>query len=139
MTHLIADSGSTKTSWILTDGRTRQEFETMGINPVRDSEEEIERVIDQLINRPTPPPSFVGRGTDTTANEGNNVTAPLPTRERLREGFLHLFFYGAGCIPPYSDVVRRVLERRFPEAEIHVESDLLGAAHALCGREEGIA
>ena len=113
MTYLIADSGSTKTSWILTDGTTRRELETMGINPVRDSEEEIEKVIDQLISRPTPPPSLVGRGM--------------------------VFFYGAGCIPPYSDVVRRVLERRFPEAEIHVESDLLGAAHALCGSKEGIA
>lgn len=113
MTYLIADSGSTKTSWILTDGTTRRELETMGINPVRDSEEEIERTIDLLTNGPTPTLSLVGRGM--------------------------VFFYGAGCIPPYSDVVRRVLERRFPEAEIHVESDLLGAAHALCGSKEGIA
>ncbi len=113
MTYLIADSGSTKTSWILTDGTTRRELETMGINPVRDSEEEIERTIDLLTSGPTPTLSLVGRGM--------------------------VFFYGAGCIPPYSDVVRRVLERRFPEAEIHVESDLLGAAHALCGCKEGIA
>ena len=113
MTYLIADSGSTKTSWILTDGTTRRELETMGINPVRDSEEEIERTIGLLTSGPTPTPSLVGREM--------------------------VFFYGAGCIPPYSDVVRRVLERRFPEAEIHVESDLLGAAHALCGSKEGIA
>jgi len=48
-------------------------------------------------------------------------------------------FYGAGCIPPYSDAVSRLLAARFPDADIRVESDLLGAAHALCGHREGIA
>lgn len=104
MTYLIADSGSTKTSWVLTDGTTRQEFETQGINPVRDSEETIEALL-QTVNTPSQ----------------------------------SIHFYGAGCIQPYADVVRRVLERRFPDAEVHVDSDLLGAAHALCGHAEGIA
>lgn len=104
MTYLIADSGSTKTSWVLTDGTTRQEFETQGINPVRDSEETIETLL-QTVNTPSQ----------------------------------SIHFYGAGCIQPYADVVRRVLERRFPDAEVHVDSDLLGAAHALCGHAEGIA
>lgn len=107
MTYLIADSGSTKSSWVLVEGEERQEFETLGINPIRDSEEEIEQV---LMNLPVCP------------------------------GALNfIYFYGAGCILPYSDVVRHLLARRFPKAEIHVESDLLGAAHALCGKEEGIA
>ncbi|MBP1530919.1 MAG: ATPase [Bacteroidaceae bacterium] len=108
MNYLIADSGSTKTSWVFIDdeGR-RQELETLGINPVRDTEEEIEKAVH-------------------------------PVRREWR-GDLSVFFYGAGCIPPYSDVVRGVLERCFPQAETHVESDLLGAAHALCQGEEGIA
>lgn len=107
MTYLIADSGSTKTSWVYIDGDQRQEFQTLGINPVRDTEEEIEKAVH-------------------------------PVR-RVWRGDLSVFFYGAGCIPPYSDVVRGVLERCFPQAETHVESDLLGAAHALCQGEEGIA
>lgn len=107
MTYLIADSGSTKSSWVLVEGEERQEFETLGINPIRDSEEEIEQV---LMNIPVCP-----------------------------DALNFVYFYGAGCIPPYSDVVRQLLARRFPKAEIHVESDLLGAAHALCGKEEGIA
>lgn len=108
MNYLIADSGSTKTSWVFIDdeGR-RQELETLGINPVRDTEKEIEKAVH-------------------------------PVRREWR-GDLSVFFYGAGCIPPYSDVVRGVLERCFPQAETHVESDLLGAAHALCQGEEGIA
>jgi N-acetylglucosamine kinase-like BadF-type ATPase len=50
-----------------------------------------------------------------------------------------IFFYGAGCVAPYSDVVRRCLQDAFPDAVVHVESDLLGAARALCGHAEGIA
>ena len=108
MNYLIADSGSTKTSWVFIDNEGRhQELETLGINPVRDTEEEIEKAVH-------------------------------PVR-RVWRGDLSVFFYGAGCIPPYSDVVRGVLERCFPQAETHVESDLLGAAHALCQGEEGIA
>lgn len=106
-TYLIADSGSTKTSWILVKGDQKHEFETMGINPVRDSEEDIRSVINSL-------PAI-----DYTPST--------------------IHFYGAGCIPPYSNVVREILQHHFPEAEINVESDLLGAARALCGHNEGIA
>ena len=39
---LIADSGSTKTDWILTTAENNiLEVETMGINPVRDSQDAI--------------------------------------------------------------------------------------------------
>ena len=107
MTYLIADSGSTKTSWVLTDGTMRKEQESVGINPVRDSEADVARVVEQL-----------------------SIDGPAPNVVQ---------FYGAGCIEPYSGVVQRVLQRRFPDAEIMVESDLLGAARALCGRSEGIA
>ena len=106
--YLIADGGSTKTSWMLTSEDKRTCLDTPGINPVRDTEEEIERVLDEC-------------------------------RLPVREGSLSIFYYGAGCIPPYSDVIRQALRRRFPNAVIHVESDLLGAAHALCGSDEGIA
>ena len=44
-----------------------------------------------------------------------------------------IYFYGAGCIEP------KALQERFPKALVSVESDLLGAARALFGHEEGIA
>ena len=50
-----------------------------------------------------------------------------------------IYFYGAGCIEPYSASVRKALQERFPKALVSVESDLLGAARALFGHEEGIA
>lgn len=51
----------------------------------------------------------------------------------------HVYFYGAGCIPPYGERLRDLLHTRFPEARIVVESDMLGAARALCQYNEGIA
>ena len=106
MMQLIADSGSTKTTWLFRDGRNPDvTLHTTGINPVRDKSETIESVL-----------------------------MPL-----ARAGVTDVFFYGAGCIPPYSGMVERVLQAVFPSARIFVESDLLGAARALCGHSEGIA
>ena len=64
----------------------------------------------------------------------NRIVASLPnwTPECI-------YFYGAGCIEPYSASVRKALQERFPQAVVSVESDLLGAARALFGHEEGIA
>ncbi len=97
---LIADSGSTKTSWRLNG----QAIETIGLNPVRDSREEIHRVINTLPQAP--------------------VT--------------HVFFYGAGCVHPYKNAISSAIEQRYPQAAVCVESDMLGAARATCGHEEGI-
>jgi len=105
MTYLIADSGSTKTSWaFIEDDGHRTDFETEGINPVRDSDEKMKEVIASLL-------------------------IPCPAQ---------IFFYGAGCIPPYSETLCHLLQQKFPQATVRVDSDLLGAAHALCGKEEGI-
>lgn len=64
----------------------------------------------------------------------NRIVASLPdwTPECI-------YFYGAGCIEPYSASVRKALQERFQKALVSVESDLLGAARALFGHEEGIA
>lgn len=50
-----------------------------------------------------------------------------------------IYFYGAGCIEPFKAKVVNALGRLFPNAEISVESDLLGAARAVCGHCRGIA
>ncbi len=55
---LIADSGSTKTSWRL-DGKA---IETIGLNPVRDSQEEICNVINTLPQAPVSQVFFYGAG-----------------------------------------------------------------------------
>lgn len=51
-----------------------------------------------------------------------------------------IYFYGAGCSSPEKRrVLQGALSECFPEAKIHVDHDLLAAARALCGKEEGIA
>lgn len=127
MNYLIADSGSTKTSWLFVDHEGQhQTLESLGTNPVRDSAEQLSLSLPQR-----------GEGTDTLVlhdNKGSEHRLRLNGRKELK-----VRFYGAGCIPPYSDTLKRLLEQRLPEADICVESDLLGAAHALLGHDEGIA
>ena len=109
---LIADSGSTKTTWCLISDKRPNENERyvtgVGINPVRDDEAAINSALD---------------GVDLLSSSEIN----------------EVHFYGAGCIPTTITIMERVLSKRFPDASIEVASDLLGAARALCGKEEGIA
>lgn len=112
MLRLIADSGSSKTDWLLTDGKLElKEVHTAGINPVRDSSSIITHVVmDELVPQ-------------------------LPSVEQLSE----VHFYGAGCMEPYSQVLLGVLQKQFPQAEVTAQSDLLCAARALCQNRPGIA
>jgi N-acetylglucosamine kinase-like BadF-type ATPase len=110
MGKLIADSGSTKTSWLLTDGPAgAQSFQTSGINPYQRSSEDIYR---ELLGSLRP-------------------GIPGPVDE--------LFFYGAGIVnQERGDVVKQALARLFPVANIETHSDLLGASRALFGTKAGI-
>ena len=109
---LIADSGSTKTDWILVSKENgTKEIHSTGINPVRDS-----------------------RGTILSILE-DELKPQIPHTPNIRE----IHFYGAGCTPPFSKTVEECLLETFPQVEISVDSDLLGAARALCGHNQGIA
>ena len=48
-------------------------------------------------------------------------------------------FYGAGCTPAKQPLLKQLLAKVLPAARIDVESDLVGAARALCGMDSGIA
>ncbi len=63
------------------------------------------------------------------------VVDTLPEEPAVTE----IHFFGAGCIEPYAGKVRDCLHDRYPQADITVESDMLGAARALCGHDEGVA
>jgi glucosamine kinase len=112
---LIADSGSTKTEWVMLDQqRVVAECYTQGINPYFQSIEQIAAVIaDELI--PQLPATDV----------------PLTT---------HVHYYGAGCSSePKCEMVRIPLTQLFTRATIEVDHDLLAAARAACGTHKGIA
>ena len=109
---LIADSGSTKTSWVLIDekGKKLLNTESKGINPYYQSLEEINSELENALS-----PFF-------------NVN--------LRE----VCFYGAGCL--YEEKKKQVklsLEKLLKTSQVLVETDLLGAARALLQRDRGIA
>lgn len=111
MTTLIADSGSTKTDWMLiAAGGTVKRYVTDGINPVVGDPVEIRRTLEEQFA-----PQINGIAPD------------------------NIFFYGAGCTPQKKNVVEKCLMVLYPEADIKVASDVLAAARALCGHKEGIA
>ncbi|MDR1742881.1 MAG: ATPase [Dysgonamonadaceae bacterium] len=108
---LIADSGATKTDWCLTqNGTPLQRFYTKGISPVYQTEEEISTEIAEHVF-------------PQLHNE---------TIDAIR-------FYGSGNIPEKIPAVKNAIARSFPVEDIEVFSDLIAAAHALCGRQPGIA
>jgi N-acetylglucosamine kinase-like BadF-type ATPase len=108
---LIADSGSTKTTWSLinpVNGEAKT-CRTSGINPMYQDEESISHVLQE------------------------EFLLEIPDS-------LHLFFYGAGCISKaINQPVHQALTKFFCCSVLSVETDLMGAARALCKNNEGIA
>jgi len=105
---LVADSGSTKTDWCLTDGNRTLPFSTQGLNPYQLSQ--------------------------------NDLQLALRTSYEWEKWHIHTIrFYGAGCtaekIPLVEEALRAIVS---PEADIRVESDMLGAARALLGDSAGL-
>lgn len=113
---LIADAGSSKTSWCLLscDGKEEKYMVTKGINPAIQS-------------------------TDTIAETIEQELIPEIYKELESTSELQIHFYGAGCIPDVIPQIESVLKDIHPHTEVQVNSDLMGAARALCGKEEGIA
>lgn len=108
---LIADSGSTKTHWnVLDRGRVVGEIFTKGMNPFFQTPEEMGREIERTL---------------------------LPQLNSNR--FCEVHFFGAGCIPEKVPIVRNVLKGCLDVSSlIEVDTDMLAAAKASCGRSPGI-
>lgn len=111
MNYLIADSGATKTKWCLESDSTSESYYTEGLNPYYHTTSSITDVINDELE-----PKLKGSHID------------------------QIFFYGAGCDSPVNEqTVYRALNAIFPDAQIEVEHDLLGAARACLFDEPGIA
>jgi Predicted N-acetylglucosamine kinase len=107
---LIADSGSTKTDWsVVEDGKFIKSVFSKGINPFFQTEEEI---ADEL------------------------TTSLLP--ELNGHTIQSVVFYGAGCTPEKQPVIKNAITRVLSVSDIEVNTDLLAAAHGVCGKEAGI-
>ncbi len=111
---LIADSGSTKTAWCLIEDPEHVIY-TQGINPYQQNEEEICAILQHELL-----PNLISQSSFTP-----HLSA--------------IHFYGAGCTPEKAPIVAQALRQVVSTtATIHVESDMLGAARGLCGRQPGI-
>lgn len=106
---LVADSGSTRTTWILANEAGKKELiHTSGINPMYQDEQNIYSVLLKEFKQPVVPQSVYFYGAGCINNDVNTT-------------------------------VRNALMRFFKCREVLVSTDLVAAARSLCGRYEGIA
>ena len=111
---LTADSGSTKTTWMVEHDGEKTLFHTQGLNPFYMTEAEMQGIISQELIR-----------------QDN-----FPDSTKIQR----VCFYGAGCTKEKAPLLQAVLQSLFTSATtVEVGSDMLGAAKALLGNEEGIA
>ncbi len=111
-TLLLADSGSTKTDWLLLPGDGQPlRIHTQGINPFMLSDEEVEQIL----------------RTELLSAQG--FVQPTAVR-----------FYGAGCRGEGTARMERIFRKLLPSAtDVTVASDLEGTVQALIGSGSGIA
>ncbi len=108
---LVADSGSTKTEWVVISGKETMRFLTIGFNPF-----------------------FID-----SKGISNELTEKWP-QEINKEEISEIYFYGAGCSSEQRcKIVYDGLKTVFPYAQINVSHDIEAAATGLFGNSEGIA
>lgn len=110
---IVADGGSTKCAW----AGCGLSFSTTGVNPIQLTED---KIIDIWRNE--------FRGVSTTGKQSD---------------FDHIdtvFYYGAGCTGgDVNQKIANALGKLTGIKNIHVESDMLGAARAILGDKPGVA
>ncbi|MDR3250869.1 MAG: N-acetylglucosamine kinase [Tannerella sp.] len=109
---LIADSGSTKTTWrFIENASSGFEFVTGGYNPCYTDGNSLSRMLEPVLTEK----GFEGNGVEKVA------------------------YYGAGVYENNKYMIRNALSAVFPKAQIETCSDLVGAARALLGDSGGFA
>lgn len=111
MMKLIADSGATKTTWVLLGGSRKKTIQTPGISPYYFTPEQITALLLQEL---------------------------LPKLKGLVITQIH--FYGTGCATPANcQLVEAGIRGAFKQLKtLTVHSDMEGAARAMCGRSKGV-
>ena len=108
---LIADSGATKCEWRLVENGKNKTIITQGISPYFLNSAQISALLGKEL---------------------------IPKLKNAKVTDIH--FYGTGLSnKENAAIIKKVLKGHFPTAKIEVQTDLLAAARALCGRKKGIA
>jgi N-acetylglucosamine kinase-like BadF-type ATPase len=129
---LIADSGGTKTDWMLLHSKGLRKgeiiatFHTQGITPIHQTPDVIRHILGQeLMSQLSTFPR--AQLIDSGELDGSLLSA------------VKVFFYGSGCTPAHVPMMTQMLGEVFSPQQVEVHSDLMAAARALCQREAGIA
>lgn len=111
---LLADSGSTKTDWVvLENGKLLFKTNTIGFNPYFQTKEKIENELVQTLK---------------------------PALSDFLSRIERVVYYGSGCSTAEKcRIVEEAIKGALKVSKIEVSHDLLAAARALCKREWGIA
>ena len=109
---LIADSGATKAEWCLLKGKKKKTFFTTGISPYLMNTEQMVKML-------------------------NKELKPALKRDAITE----IHYYGTGCGNPDNvKNIRKALREVFSTAKkINIDTDIMAAARAVCGKEKAIA
>ncbi len=100
--------GATGSDWVLCSSGRVRSFSLEGYNPVS---QDLERLVSLLTS----------------------------LKQEIGEVQVDVFYYGAGVgIANHMTKMRELFKRYLGLGQLVIESDLLGAARALCGREEGV-
>ena len=110
---LFADSGSTKTNWILHNTKTNEKifFGTLGINPIVHHHQNIIEILSQ---------------NKELISFGKSVKK--------------IYFFGAGCSSNDRNILaKNAMQEIFSDAEIFIDEDMIAAGISVCGNQKGIA
>ncbi len=107
---LIADSGSSKTDWVIVDGKEKHLYKSLGLNPYFLRWNEIHAEIRKVLD---------GQFDFSKVNQ--------------------VYFYGSGCTGEAQiEKVKLALKQCFANAELVVDSDIYGAIQATANNRTGI-
>ena len=129
---LIADSGGTKTDWLLIHssglrkGEVIATFHTQGITPIHQTPDVIRHILGQELMSQL-----------STFPRAKLIDSGVLEKPLMSD--LEVFFYGSGCTPAHVPMMKQMLGEVFDPQKVEVHSDLMAAARALCQHEEGIA
>jgi glucosamine kinase len=112
MAILIADSGATKCEWCVVErGKAKKTIFTLGISPYFLSSHQVEELVRREV---------------------------FPEVRKFK--IEAIFYYGTGCKNPANKtMIKKAIKKVFPDLEVNVDHDMMGAAKSVCLHTKGVA
>ncbi len=108
---LVADSGATKTEWILLSNGKKKTIITQGLSPFFLTTPQIIDILNKELWKKL-----------------NNIDVH------------QIYFFGTGCSNAENNkIVALAFKKQYPRAKVQVDHDMMGAAKSLCHTSKGVA